>query len=341
MKYITFGEIMLRLRPPGFQRLFQTPVLEATFGGAEANVAVGLAGFGMDTAFVSVIPENAVGEACIRELRRSGIDTSFIVRRGERIGIYFLEPGNNQRPSKVIYDRAGSGISEVKPGDVDWRRIFKRSGWFHLSGITPALSEAAAVVSIDAVKTAREMGITVSCDLNFRKKLWKYGKSAPEVMTEIIHYVDIALGNEEDLQKSLGIAADVDVEAGKLDIDRYRALTDTVLQLYPGLKKLAVTMRTSHSANYNTWQAVLNNRGEFIVSRQYEIYDIVDRVGSGDAFSAGLLYGLGNLESDRESLEFAAAAGCLKHTIPGDFPLCSVQEVRSLASGSGSGRIQR
>jgi 2-dehydro-3-deoxygluconokinase len=259
--------------------------LEATFGGGEANVAVGLARFGLNVAYVSIIPDNSIGDACIGELRRQGVDTSLIVRKGDRLGIYFLEAGANQRPSKVIYDRSHSAIAETKPGDINWDKVFDGASWFHISGITPAISLSASELSLEAVKKAREKGITISCDLNFRKKLWKYGKSAPEVMGELVKYIDIAIGNEEDCQKSLGVKVDVDVESGRLQTEKYRELTDRVLNLYPNIKKIAITLRKSHSANNNGWSAVLNNKKEFLISKKYEIHNIVDRVGAGDAFA--------------------------------------------------------
>ena len=340
-KYITFGEIMLRLKPPNWERFFQSPLLEATFGGGEANVAVGLVRFGLNVAYVSVIPNNSIGDACIRELRRHGVDTTLIVRKGNRLGIYFLEAGANQRPSKVIYDRSHSAIAEAKPGDINWDKVFDGVSWFHISGITPAISLSASELSLEAVKKAREKGITISCDLNFRKKLWKYGKPAPQVMGELVKYIDIAIGNEEDCQKSLGVKVDVDVESGRLQTEKYRELTDRVLNLYPNIKKIAITLRESHSADHNGWSAVLNNREEFIISKKYEINNIIDRVGGGDTFASGLIYGINNLADDKESLEFAVAASCLMHSIPGDLPLLSVEEVKSLAGGATSGRVQR
>lgn len=340
-KYITFGEIMLRLKPLNWEKFFQSPLLEATFGGGEANVAVGLARFGLNVAYVSVIPNNLIGDACIGELRKQGIDTSLIIRKGNRLGIYFLEAGANQRSSKVIYDRSHSAIAEAKPGDISWDKIFNEVSWFHISGITLAISLSVSELSLEAVKKAREKGITISCDLNFRKNLWKYGKSAPEVMGELVKYADIVIGNEEDCQKSLGIKVDVDVESGRLQTEKYRELTDKVLDLYPNIKKIAITLRESHSASYNGWLAVLNNREEFLVSKKYEIHNIIDRVGGGDTFAAGLIYGFNNLHSDREALEFAVAASCLMHSISGDLPLLSVEEVRSIAEGTGSGRVQR
>jgi len=340
-KYITFGEIMLRLKPPQRERFFQSPLLEATFGGGEANVAVGLARLGLDVSYVSAIPDNPVGDACIRELKKHGIDTSLVIRKGERLGVYFLENGANQRPSVVVYDRSHSAIAEASNKDIDWDEIFEGASWFHISGITPAISGSAAELSIEAVKKAKEKGVSVSCDLNYRKKLWKYGKSAPEVMSEIVQYTDIAIGNEEDCQKSLGIKVDIDVESGKLQVDKYKELTNKVLEIYPDLQKVAITLRESHSANYNGWSAVLNNRKDFYVSKKYEIQNIVDRVGGGDAFAAGLIYGLNRITNDKEALEFAVAASCLAHSIPGDLPLISVEEVTKLAKGSGSGRVQR
>jgi len=340
-KYVTFGETMLRLKSPNHERFFQSPLLEATFGGGEANVAVGLARFSLDVAYVSVIPNNPIGDAFIRELKGQGVDTSLIVRKGDRLGIYFLEAGANQRPSKVVYDRSRSAIAEVKPGDINWDKVFDQVTWFHISGITPAISLSASELSLEVVKKAREKGITVSCDLNFRKKLWKYGKSAPEVMGELVKYADIVIGNEEDCQKSLGLKVDIDIEAGELQTEKYRELTDKVLSLYPNIKKIAITLRESHSANHNDWSAALNNRKEFFISKKYEIKNIIDRVGGGDAFAAGLIYGLNHLPNDKQALEFAVAASCLKHSIPGDLPLLSLKEVERLAGGSGSGRVQR
>ena len=340
-KYITFGEIMLRLKPPNWERFFQSPLLEITFGGGEANVAVGLARFGLNVVYVSVIPNNPIGDACVGELRRQGVDTTLIVRKGNRLGVYFLEAGANQRSSKVVYDRSHSAIAEAKPGDINWDKIFDGESWFHITGITPAISLSASELSLEAVKKAREKGITVSCDLNYRGKLWKYGKSAPEVMGELVKYADIVIGNEEDCQRSLGVEADIDVESGELQIEKYKELTDKILTLYPNIKKITITLRESHSANYNGWSAVFNNREEFLVSKKYEIYNIVDRVGAGDTFAAGLIYGLNNLDNDKEALEFAVAASCLMHSIPGDLPLLSVEEVKSLAGGVGLGRVQR
>ncbi len=340
-KYITFGEIMLRLKTQNAERFFQSPLLEATFGGGEANVAVGLSRLGINSAYVSVIPNNPIGDACIGELRRHNVDTSLIVRKGDRLGIYYLEAGANQRSSKVVYDRTHSAIAEANPGDIDWDEVFKDADWFHISGITPAISLSASELSLEAVKKAQEKGVTVSCDLNFRKKLWKYGKSALEVMGELVKYVDIIIANEEDCQKSLGVKVDIDVESGELQVNKYKELTEKILDLYPHIKKIAITLRESHSADYNGWSAVINNRKEFLASQKYEIHNIVDRVGAGDTFSTGLIYGINNLANDKEAIEFAVAASCLMHSIPGDLPLISVEEVKSLVEGTGSGRVQR
>ena len=341
MKYLTFGEIMLRLRAPGHERFFQSNMMEATFGGGEANVAVSLANFGEDAAYLTVLPKNALGDECIRELRRFGVDTKRVVRGEGRMGIYFLEAGANQLPSKVIYDRANSAIALAKPGDIDWDKAFEGVDWFHITGITPAISESAMELSLESVKEAKKRGITVSCDLNYRKNLWKYGKAASEVMRELAKYVDVAIANEEDVQKSLGITVDVDVASGELDREKYRKLGDKVLEQYPDMKLIAITLRESHSADWNGWAACLNDREHFYVSKKYEIRDIIDRVGGGDSFAGGLLYGLNHYEDKQAALEFAVAASCLKHSIIGDFNRVGVADVEKLAGGDASGRVQR
>ncbi|HOK43146.1 MAG TPA: sugar kinase [Thermoclostridium caenicola] len=341
MRYLTFGEIMLRLKAPGVERFFQSPVLEATFGGGEANVAVSLANYGCDVSYITVLPDNPIADACIAELRRFGVCTRLIKRGPGRMGIYFLEGGANQLPSKVVYDRAYSAIAMAKPGDINWDEAMDGIDWFHITGITPAISEGAMALSLESVKTAKSKGITVSCDLNFRKNLWKYGKSAPEVMTEIAKYVDVAIANEEDVQKSLGINIDVDVESGKLDTDKYRILSDEVLKAYPNMKMIAITLRESKSADINGWAACLNDREKFYISRRYEINDIIDRVGGGDAFAGGLIYGLTHYDDKQKALEFAVAASCLKHSIPGDFNRVTLKDVENLAKGDASGRVQR
>ena len=339
---VTFGELMLRLAPPGCERFLQSPLFQATFGGGEANVAVSLANFGLPASYVTVLPaRNPLGDLAIADLHRFGVDTSAVVRGKGRMGIYFLETGANQRPSRVVYDREGSSISLAKPGDVDWNAAFAGAGWFHITGITPAISESAAALSMEAVQTARQKGLTVSCDLNYRKNLWKWGKTASEVMRELVKYVDIAVANEEDVQMALGIQAKVDVHSGELDRAQYEALAGNVLAAYPDLKVVAITLRESRSASHNGWSACLHNRREFLLSRHYEITHIVDRVGSGDSFAGGLIYGLQVLPGHQEALEFAVAASCLKHSIPGDFNRVSVDEVKALVAGGGSGRVQR
>lgn len=340
-KYMTFGEIMLRLKSPGHECLFQSPSLEATFGGGEANVAVSLANFGMDAGFTTVIPDNIIGEACLQEIRRFGVDVSRVQQGNGRMGIYFLETGANQRPSKVVYDRADSSIARAKPGDVDWDAVFSGTEWFHITGITPAISESAMELSLESVRVAKTKGITVSCDLNYRKNLWKYGKQADQVMKELMKYVDVAIANEEDYQKSLGIQSDVEVESGELDHAKYEALSNTALQEYPNLKLTAITLRESISADINGWSACINDGKGFYISRRYEIRDIIDRVGGGDSFAAGLIYGLNTYETKEDALEFAVAASCLKHSISGDFNRVSVGDVEKLMKGDASGRVQR
>ena len=341
MKVLTFGEIMLRLKAPGLERFFQSPSLEATFGGGEANVAVSLANYGMDAAYLTVLPDNAIGDACVSELRRFGVDTNRIQRGKGRMGIYFLEAGANQLPSKVVYDREYAAIALAKPGDIDWEKAFEGIEWFHITGITPAISESAMELSLESVKEAKKRGITVSCDLNYRKNLWKYGKKAAEVMRELANYVYVAVANEEDVQKSLEITTDVVVESGELDREKYKALGQKVLDAYPNMKMIAITLRESHSADWNGWAACLNDGENFYVSKKYEIRDIVDRVGGGDSFAGGLIYGLNNYENKQAALEFAVAASCLKHSILGDFNRVGVSDVEKLMGGDGTGRVQR
>jgi 2-dehydro-3-deoxygluconokinase len=338
---VTFGEIMLRLAPPGFERFLQSPQFVATWGGGEANVAVALSVFGWPASYVTVVPGNPIADAMVAELRRFGVDTSKIVRGKGRMGIYFVEPGANQRPSKVVYDREGSAIALAKPGDISWDAVFDGAGWFHVTGITPALSQSAADLAIEAARIAKEKGLTVSVDLNYRKNLWKYGKTAEQVMPEIVRYVDVIIANEEDCQMALGVKIDVDVHSGKLDREQYKGLTEKVMAQYPNVKTIAITLRESKSASHNGWSACLNDGKEFLLSRHYEITHIVDRVGGGDSFAGGLIYGLLTLGSSREALEFAVAASCLKHSIPGDFNRFTVDEVKALLKGDGSGRVQR
>jgi 2-dehydro-3-deoxygluconokinase len=339
---VTFGEIMLRLAPPGFERILQTGRFVATFGGGEANVAVALAQLGLPAAFVTVLPDkNPIADAVIGELRRFGVDASRIVRGKGRMGVYYVESGANQRPSKVVYDRDYSAIALAKPGDINWDKVLTDAGWFHITGITPAISGSAADLALEAVKKAREKGITVSCDLNYRKNLWKWGKPPAEVMRELVKNIDIAIANEEDVQTALGIEADVDVHSGQLDRAQYEKLTAKVLGEYPNLKAIAITLRESKSASHNGWSACLNDRQAFMVSRSYEITHIVDRVGSGDSFAAGLIYGFQTLPTHQDALEFAVATSCLKHSIAGDFSRSTADEVKALLQGGGSGRVQR
>ncbi len=341
--FVTFGEIMLRLKPPKKERFFQSPLFEVCFGGSEANVAVGLAQFGEKVYFVSVVPDNPIGEGAISELRKFGVDTSFVIRRGNRLGIYYLEPGANQRPSRVIYDREHSAIYDLVPGSINWDEILSDKTWFHFSGITPAISPNLAEETLRAVKIAKLKGSVVSCDLNYRHKLWKYGKKADEVMPEIISNIDYLFANEEDIQLALGINVDggIDVESEEIEKERYKRLTDKVLNTYPNIIKLAVTIRESYSADYSGWSSVLNNRKDFLTSKYYDIRDTVDRVGAGDSFAAALIYGYNHFADDLKALEFATAASCLKHSIPGDMPLLRVEEVLSLMKGHGRGRIER
>jgi 2-dehydro-3-deoxygluconokinase len=338
---VTFGEIMLRLAPPGFERLMQSPMFQATFGGGECNVAVAVAGYGGKSRFVSILPDNAITESFRGEIRRFGVDDSKIVLGAGRFGIYFVEPGANQRGAKVLYDRAGSSIAIAGTGSVDWNAAFADGSWFHITGITPALSASAADLALAAVKAAREKGMTVSVDLNYRKNLWKYGKKATEVMPELTQYVDYVIANEEDCQLCLGIQSEADVHAGELDRTQYRALAEKVLAAFPNLKAVAITLRESKSASHNGWSACFFDGKEFRLSRQYEITHIVDRVGAGDCFAGSLIYGLQHLEGPQEALEFAVAGSCLKHSLPGDFMRFSKQEVLGLIQSGGSGRVQR
>ncbi|NMA22722.1 MAG: sugar kinase [Spirochaetales bacterium] len=342
-KFVTFGEIMLRLKSPGHERFFQSPSLEATFGGGEANVAVSLSILGKDAKFVTALPDNDIGQAALREVRKWGVDTSSIkMTEDGRVGIYFLETGANQRPSNVVYDREASSIALAKPSDFDFDAIMVDAVWLHLTGITPAISESAADSALAAMKSAKEAGVTVSVDLNFRKKLWKWGKTAPEVMRELVKYADVIVANEEDIQKCLGIEADVDVTSGELNTDVYKALTEEVKKQFPNLSVIAVTLRESRSADVNGWSAALNGKTGFYLSNSYEITDIIDRVGGGDSFSAGLIYALSEFGDDEErAINFAVASSTLKHSIGGDFNLSTKAEVEGLLKGDGSGRVQR
>jgi 2-dehydro-3-deoxygluconokinase len=341
IQVVTFGEIMLRLNPPAFQRFLQADNLEVSYGGAEASVATSLVNYGVPAAFITCLPPNEIGQAAVNYLRRFGVDTSHIIRTGERIGIYFLEIGANQRPSKVIYDRAHSAVSEIKPGTVPWNEIFSGAKWFHFTGITPAISQSAADVSLEAVKSAKEKELTVSCDLNYRAKLWKYGKTAGDVMAGLMPYVDVAIGNEEDCEKVFGIkGADVKV-AGEVSAERYLAVARELMKRFPNLKKIGITLRGSISATHNTWSAVLYDGKRLYSTTKYDITNVIDRLGSGDAFTGALIYCLLAGKSDQEALDFATAASALKHSIQFDVNLVSVEEVESLVREGGAGRVQR
>lgn len=333
---------MLRLAPPGFERLLQSPQFVATFGGGEANVAVSVAAFGWPAKYLTVLPDNnGVADAFLGEMRRFGVDVSGVVRGKGRFGIYYVEPGANQRGAKVLYDREGSAIAIAPPGAVDFAKEFAGAGWFHITGITPAISEGAAALARESVKAAQEAGLEVSIDLNFRKNLWKWGKRATEVMPELARHATVIIANEEDCQMCLGIESEADVHSGKLDHAAYEKLSARVLAEYPNVRGIAITLRESISASHNGWSACWNDRKQFLVSRHYDITHIVDRVGGGDSFAGGLIFGLQTYPTPQEALEFAVAASCLKHSIPGDFNRFSRAEVEALVAGGGSGRVQR
>lgn len=343
-KVVTFGEVMLRLSTPGYQRFGQARQFDITFGGGEANVAVSLANFGVDAHFVTRLPANDIADMCIAELRGLGVNVQGIVRGGDRMGIYFLETGAVARGSKVLYDRAHSAISEIKPGMVDWREALEGADWFHWTGITPALSQGAANACLEAIKVANELGVKVSCDLNYRKKLWKYGKTAAEVMPGLVAGCDLILGNEEDAEMEFGIKPegfDAEKTGGDIDQGRFESVCRQLMDRFPRCRKVAITLRGSVNANHNTWGGVLYDGKTLSQSRRYDITHIVDRVGGGDSFMGGLLYGLLNYSTDQQAIEFAAAASALKHTIPGDYNRVGVSEVEALMKGAGSGRVSR
>lgn len=342
-KVITFGEIMLRLATPDYLRFSQSNMLTATFGGGEANVAVSLANFGIPVDYITRLPKNDIGQACMMDLRKYGVGVQNIVWGGERLGIYFLETGAVSRGSKVVYDRAHSSVSEIKPGMVDWNRVFEGANWFHWTGITPAISQSAADVCLEAIQTANKLGITVSCDLNFRKNLWKYGKKAGDVMPELVAGTDIVLGNEEDAEMVLGIKPEgVDVTGGHVEAAAYESVSKQIMALFPRCKKVITTLRGSVNANNNSWSGVLWDGKTLFEAPTYQITHIVDRVGGGDSFMGGLIYGLLTYTGDdQKALDFAVAASCLKHTIYGDFNQVSVDEVEKLMGGDASGRVAR
>ena len=335
---------MLRLSTPGYLRFSQARQFDVNFGGGEANVAVSLANYGIDAHFVTRMPKNDIADMCLAELRGFGVDLDGVVYGGDRLGIYYLETGAVSRGSKVIYDRSHSAIAEIQPGMVNWREVLKGADWFHWTGITPALSQGAADACLEAIKVAGEMGVKVSCDLNFRKKLWKYGKTAAEVMPELVAGCDLILGNEEDAEKEFGIKPegfDAEKTGGEIDQTRFESVCRQLMARFPKCRKVAITLRGSINANHNTWGGVLFDGKTLWQSRRYDITNIVDRVGGGDSFMAGLLYGLLTYPTDQQAIEFAAAASCLKHTIPGDYNRVTVAEVESLMAGGGSGRVSR
>ncbi|MGC3977939.1 MAG: sugar kinase [Paludibacteraceae bacterium] len=344
-KIVTFGEIMLRLATPGYQRFIQSQSLNSTFGGGEANVAVSLANYGLEAEFVTRLPKNDIAEWCVSELRKYNVGTQNIIRGGERLGIYFLETGAVARASKVVYDRANSSIADIKPGMINWHEVLKGADWFHWTGITPALSQGAADACLEAIKVANELGVTVSTDLNYRKNLWKYGKKASEIMPALVEGCDVILGNEEDAEKVFGIKPegfDVAHTGGEVDAAEFESVCTQLMKKFPRAKKVIITLRGSINANHNTWGGVLYADGKLYESKRYDITHIVDRVGGGDSFMGGLIYGLLTYPSDdQKSLDFAVAASCLKHTVYGDFNLVSVAEVESLMGGDGSGRVSR
>ena len=343
-KIVTFGEIMLRLATPDHLRFGQSKELVATFGGGEANVAVSLANYGEDVEFVTRLPKNDIATACVRELRGFGVGVSNIVYGGERMGIYFLETGAVARPSKVIYDRAHSSISTIPSGEIDWAAVFAGAEWFHFTGITPAISREAAEVCLEACQMANKMGLTVSCDLNYRKNLWKWGKSASEVMPALVECCDVILGNEEDAEKVFGIKPegfDVTATEGAVDQAAFKSVCQQLMERFPRAKRVIITLRGSINADHNTWGGVLYDGEKLYSSKRYDITHIVDRVGGGDSFMGGLIYGLRNYADLQQALEFAVAASALKHTVYGDFNLVSVSEVETLMGGDGSGRVAR
>lgn len=339
-KVVTFGEVMLRLSPPGYLRFPQTDLLEMTFGGAEVNVAVSLAQLGMDAAFVTRLPKNDIAQTCINTIRGLGVDTRHILRGGERMGVYFVEKGAAQRASTVTYDRAHSAISEIDPAELDWDAIFDGASAFHVTGITPALSDSAARAALDGASKAKEKGLLVSCDLNYRKKLWTQEK-AGRVMGELLPFVEVCIANEEDAETVFGIKAEgTDITGGKIDHDRYVEVAEKLVARFPNLRGVGITLRESYSASRNGWSGMLYLDGKPHFSRRYDI-DIVDRVGGGDAFAAGIIYSLVKKRSGQDAIEFAAAASCLKHSIPGDFNYLKLSEVETLLGGDASGRVQR
>jgi len=342
-KVVTFGEIMLRLSPPSYLRFIQARTFEVIYGGGEANVAVSLANFGIPVYYVTRLPQNEIGDACIQFLRQYGVKTNKIIRGGDRLGIYYLEKGASTRGSKVIYDRANSSISTAKIGMFEWDKIFEEINWFHWTGITPAISQNLADICLEAVKVAKNKGVFISCDLNYRSKLWKYGKKPSDIMSELVNYCDLAIGNEEDADKVFSIKApETDISSGKINAQKYKFVEEQLMKKFPNLKNIAITLRGSISASHNTWSGVLFNGDKLYIGPKYDITQIVDRVGGGDSFAAGIIFGFLKYNDDYQKiLNFAVSASCLKHTIYGDFNLVSIDEVLKLMGGDTSGRVSR
>lgn len=342
-RIVTFGEIMLRLATPEHQRFSQASSFCASFGGGEANVAVSLANYGLQADFVTRLPDNDIGRSVLMDLKKHSVGTGNIIFGGDRLGIYFLETGSVSRPSKVVYDRSHSSVSEIKPGMIDWEKVFSGANWFHWTGITPAISQSAADTCMEAIKAAKKAGVTISCDLNFRKNLWKWGSTAKQVMPAMVEYCDVILGNEEDAEKVFDIKSDkADVSSGKVESTEFESVCKKLKEKFPGAGKIIITLRGSLSADHNTWSGILFNGKNFFKAPVYQITHIVDRVGGGDSFMGGLIYGLLIYkDDDQKALNFAVAASCLKHTIHGDFNLVSVAEVEQLMKGDSSGRVVR
>ena len=344
MKVVTFGEIMVRFGAPDYLRLIQADRLDVSYAGAEANVAVSLANYGIDTDYITCLPENPIAERCVMDLRGHKVGVDHILRFGKRMGILYLETGSNARPSKVYYDREGSSFATIAPGCINWHEILSDASWFHWTGITPALSENGAAECLKAIQVANQLGVTVSCDINYRDNLWHYGKTAAEVMPNMVAGSDIILGNEEDCEKVFGIKPknfDASHSGGEIDANTFLSVCQQMMRRFPRCKKMVMTLRGAVNANHNVWSGILYNGNELLISKHYDITDIVDRIGGGDSFMGGLIFGILHYKDDRKALEFATASSCLKHTLKGDYNWMTIQEVESLMQGSASGRVQR
>lgn len=343
-KIVTFGEIMVRLSAPDYLKLIQTDKLDVSYAGAEANVAVSLANYGMQTEYITCLPENPLAERCIMDLRGHKVGVNHILRNGNRMGILYIETGSNARSSKIYYDREYSSFAQINPGSIAWEDILQDADWFHWTGITPALSENTAKECKEAIRIANELGVTVSCDINYRNNLWKYGKSASDVMPEMVAGCDVIMGNEEDCEKVFGVKPEgfnAEQTNGNIDAGIFESVCSQMMQLFPRCKKMAMTLRGALNANHNTWKGILYNGQSLLQSTQYDITDIVDRVGGGDSFMGGLIFGLLHYKDDMQALEFATAASCLKHTLKGDYNWMTIEEVENLMKGESSGRIKR